>query len=316
MVFPMDARTVFMGTPQFAATVLDSLLQNQYPVIAVYTQPDRPAGRGHGVSSSPVKELALEWGKPVVQPETLKSGEAAEELAGFGPDLIIVAASAFFLPDGVLGLPKYGCLNIHPSLLPRHRGASPIASAILCGDDTTGVTVMLMDSGMDTGPVVAQETVKVSPEDTTGSLSSRLAEVGAGLMLKTLPEWVAGRLKTQAQDDSQATYSRAITVDDAEIDWQLPALDLWRMVRAYNPWPGSHSRWGKRRLKVREAVPLDCAATGRPGEVIALPGTPGVGVITGRGVLGLRQVQMEGKQSMSAGEFVRGRRDFIGSVLG
>ncbi|MFU8795813.1 MAG: methionyl-tRNA formyltransferase [Dehalococcoidia bacterium] len=312
----MNVRTIFMGTPQFAATVLESLLRSQCQVLAVYTQPDRPAGRGHGVSSSPVKRLALERGIPVVQPQSLKSSEAVEELARFGPDLIIVAASAFILPAGVLGLPGYGCLNIHPSLLPRHRGAAPIASAILCGDDTTGVTVMQMDSGMDTGLIVAQETVTVSPDDSTGSLSSRLAEVGAGLILKTLPEWLAGRLKPREQDESQATYSSVITAADAEMNWQLPALDLWRMVRAYNPWPGSHSRWGTRRLKVHEAVHLDCAATGRTGEVIALAEPPGVGVITGCGVLGLRQVQLEGKQRMSAGEFVLGRKDFIGSVLG
>ncbi len=316
MVFPMNVRTVFMGTPRFAATILESLLHNQWPMLAVYTQPDRPAGRGHGMSPTPVKQLAVQRGVPVVQPETLKSDEAVAELARFGPDLIIVAAYGFILPDAVLASPGYGCLNIHPSLLPRHRGASPIASAILCGDDTTGVTVMLMDRGMDTGPIVAQEKATVSPEDTTGSLSSRLAEVGAGLMMKTLPEWMAGRLEARAQDASQATYSRVITVDDAEIDWRLSALELWRMVRAYNPWPGSHSRWGTRRVKVHEAVPLDHAATGRPGEVIALPGPPEVGVITGRGVLGLRQVQLEGKQRMPAGEFVRGRRDFVGSVLG
>lgn len=316
MSFPMDVRTVFMGTPQFAATILGSLLQGPCQMLAVYTQPDRPAGRGHRVSSSPVKKLALERGIPVVQPETLKSREAVEGLARFRPELIIVAAFAFILPAEVLGLPKFGCLNIHPSLLPRHRGAAPVANAILCGDDTTGVTVMLMDSGMDTGPILAQEEVTLSPEDTTGSLSSRLAEAGAGLLLKTLPEWLAGRLRPRAQDEEQATYSRAITAEDAEIDWDLPALELWRMVRAYNPWPGSHSRWRTRRLKVHEAMPLDDAAIGEPGEVIALPGPPGVGVITGRGILGLGQVQLEGKQEMSADEFVRGRRDFIGSVLG
>jgi len=312
----MNVRTVFMGTPRFAAIMLESLLQSPCKMVAVYTQPDRPAGRGHRVSASPVKRLAMEQGIRVIQPETLKSGEAVDELAGLRPELIVVAAFAFILPDEVLTLPRFGCLNIHPSLLPRHRGASPVANAILCGDDTTGVTVMLMDSGMDTGPILAREEVTISPEDTTGSLSSRLADAGAGLLLKTLPEWLAGRVTPQPQDGSRATCSRVITAEDAELDWRLPALELWRRVRAYNPWPGSYSRWGTKRLKVHEAVPLDDAATGEPGEVITLPEPPGVGVITGRGVLGLEQVQLAGKQKMPANEFVRGKRDFIGSVLG
>ncbi len=312
----MNAHTVFMGTPRFAATVLESLLQSSCKVLAVYTQPDRPAGRGHRVSSSPVKRLALERGIRVVQPETLKSSEVMEELASLKPELIVVAAFALILPAEVLALPRFACLNIHPSLLPRHRGASPVANAILCGDETTGVTVMLMDSGMDTGPILAQEQVAISPDDTTATLSARLADVGAGVLLKALPEWLAGRVRPIAQDESRATYSRAIAMDDAEMDWRLSALELWRMVRAYNPWPGAHSRWRTKWLKVHEAVPLADSATGEPGEVIALPGPPGVGIITGRGVLGLEQVQLEGKQKMSADDFVRGKRDFIGSVLG
>lgn len=312
----MNVRTVFMGTPQFAAIILESLLQSPCRMVAVYTQPDRPAGRRHRVSPSPVKRLAMEQGIRIIQPETLKSGEAVDELAGLRPELIVVAAFAFILPGEVLTLPGFGCLNIHPSLLPRHRGASPVANAILCGDDTTGVTVMLMDSGVDTGPILAQEEEEVFPEDTTGSLNSRLAGVGAGLLLKTLPEWLAGRVRPQPQDGSRATCSGLITVEDAELDWRLPALELWRRVRAYNPWPGSYSRWRTKRLKVHEAVPLDDAATGEPGTVMTLPEPPGVGVMTGRGILGLEQVQLEGKQKMSADEFVRGKRDFIGSVLG
>lgn len=312
----MKARTLFMGTPQFAVTILESLLRSRCQVLAVYTQPDKPAGRGHRVAFSPVKRLAFARQISVIQPETLKSVEAVEEMASFEPELIIVAASAFILPAEVLAMPRFGCLNIHPSLLPRHRGASPVANAILCGDGSTGVTVMLMDSGMDTGPILCQEEARISIMDTTGSLSPRLADVGAGLLLKTLPLWLGGELKPRVQDESRATHSKGITGEDAEIDWHLSALELWRRVRAYSPWPGCYSWWGTRRLKIHEAMPSESAARGEPGEVIALAEPPGVGVITGHGVLGLGQIQLEGKHKMPVDNFVLGKRDFIGSVLG
>ncbi len=307
---------MFMGTPHFAATILESLLESSCRVVAVYTQPDKPAGRGHRVTSAPVKRLALERGIPVLQPQTLKSGEAVDELSSFRPELIVVAAFAFILPAGLLALPSFACLNVHPSLLPRHRGAAPIANAILSGDEMTGVTIMLMDAGMDTGPILAQEEVRISNEDTTGVLSSRLASVGADLLLKTLPEWIGGRLRPHHQDESRATYSRVITAEDGDVDWRLSSLDLWRRVRAYNPWPGCYTWWKGRRLKIHEAVPLDCAATGEPGDVLALVRPPLVGVVTGDGVLGLQQVQIEGRQKMAVSDFVRGHRDFVGSVLG
>ncbi len=312
----MDARTVFMGTPQFAATVLESLLQSPCQVVAVYTRPDKPAGRGHQVVSSPVKSLALAHRIPVVQPETLKSDEAVETLAGFRPELIIVAAYGFILPARVLALPRFACLNVHPSLLPRHRGPSPVANAILCGDEFTGVTIMLMDSGMDTGPILAQEEVGISDTDTTGSLSTRLADVGARLLLVTLPGWLSGDLRPQVQDENSATYSTAIGSEDGEIDWRLPAVDVWRRVRAYNPWPGCYTWWEGRRLKIHEAVPVDGRTAGEPGKVIGPEGKPGVGVITGNGILGLKHLQLEGKRSMSVDDFVRGKGHFIGSVLG
>lgn len=305
-----------MGTPQFAATILESLLQNCCQVLAVYTQPDKPAGRGHRVALSPVKRLALAGDIPVMQPESLKSGEVVKELASFQPDLIVVAAFASILSAEVLALPAFGALNIHPSLLPRHRGAAPVANAILCGDESTGVTVMLMDSGMDTGPIVAQEQVGISAADTTGSLTSRLADVGADLLLRALPKWLGGELRPQAQDESRATYSKAITAEDAEIDWRLSAVELWRRGRAYNPWPGSYTWWRTRRLKIHEAMPFDGAAGGEPGEVIALAAPHGVGVVTGQGILALRHVQLEGKQTMAVSDFVRGKSDFVGSVLG
>jgi len=313
----MEVRTVFMGTPQFAVTILESLLQSSCQVLAAYTQPDKPVGRGRPVVFPPVKKLALERQIPVIQPETFKSSEVVEKLANFQPELIIVAAFGAILPPEVLSLPKFACLNVHPSLLPRHRGPSPVANSILCGDELTGVTIMLMDAGMDTGPILAQEKVEISSMNTTGSLSSKLAEVGAKLLLETLPKWLGGELRPQAQDESQATYSKLITSKDAEIDWHLPAVELWRKVRAYNPWPSSYTWCQGKRLKIHRAIPCGGGvAEGEAGEVIALAEPPGVGVVTGDGILGLCQVQLEGKREMSVDDFVRGKRDFIGCILG
>jgi len=312
----MKARTVFMGTPQFAVTILESLLQSSYQVCAVYTQPDKPAGRGRPVVFPPVKKLALERQIPVVQPETFESSEVVEKLSSFQPELVIVAAFGFILPPEVLSLPKFACLNVHPSLLPRHRGPSPVAHTILCGDELTGVTIMLMDAGLDTGPILAQKKVGISFMDTTGSLSSKLADVGARLLLEALPKWLGGELKPQAQDESQATYSKLITSKDGEIDWHLPALELWRMVRAYNPWPSCYTWCQGKRLKIHKALPLGDGGGGDIGEVTALVEQPGVGVVTKQGILGLCQVQLEGKREMPVSDFVRGKRDFIGCVLG
>jgi methionyl-tRNA formyltransferase len=314
--FAMKVRTVFMGTPQFAVTILESLLQSSYQVLAVYTQPDKPAGRGRPVVFPPVKKLALERQIPVIQPETFKSSEVGEKLASFQPELIIVAAFGSILPPEVLSLPKFACLNVHPSLLPRHRGPSPVVNTILCGDELTGVTIMVMDAGLDTGPILAQKKVGISFMDTAGSLSSKLADVGAKLLLETLPKWLGGELKPQAQDESQATYSKLITSKDAEIDWHLSALELWRMVRAYNPWPSCYTWCQGKRLKIHKAIPLGDGGEGEIGEVIALAEQPGVGVVTKQGILGLCQVQLEGRREMSANDFVRGKRDFIGCVLG
>jgi methionyl-tRNA formyltransferase len=314
--FAMTIRTVFMGTPQFAVTILESLLRSSYHVSAVYTQPDKPSGRSRPVVSPPVKKLALERQIPVIQPKTFKSSEVVEKLSSLQPELIIVAAFGFILPPEVLSLPKFGCLNVHPSLLPRHRGPSPVASAILCGDELTGVTIMLMDAGMDTGPILAQEKVGISFMNTTGSLSSKLADVGAGLLLETLPKWLGGELRPQAQDESQATYSTLITSKDAEMDWHLSAVELWRRVRAYNPWPSCYTWCQGKRLKVHKAIPFGDVTEGKIGEVVALAEPPGVGVVTKHGILGLCQVQLEGRREMSANDFVRGKRDFIGCVLG
>ncbi len=305
-----------MGTPQFAATILEALLQSSCQVLAVYTQPDKPAGRGRPVVLPPVKKLALDQQIPVMQPETLKSSDVLDKLVSFQPELIVVAAYGAILPGQVLSLPKFACLNVHPSLLPRHRGPSPVAYTILGGDELAGVTIMLMDAGIDTGPILAQEITGISFMDTTGSLSAKLANVGARLLLETLPGWLNRELIPQAQDEAQATYSKLITSEDAEIDWHFSAVQLWRRIRAYNPWPISYTWYNGKRLRIHRSIPFANVADGEIGEVIALPESPGVGVMTGEGILGLCQVQLEGKREMSADDFVRGRRDFIGCVLG
>ena len=305
-----------MGTPEFAATILEALLRSFCQVRAVYTRPDKPAGSGRSVASSPVKELALKRQIPVVQPATLKSSDVVCKLVSFQPELIVVAAYGAILPQEVLSLPEFACLNVHPSLLPRHRGPSPVANTILCGDEVTGVTIMLMDAGTDTGPILAQEKAGISFMDTTGSLSRTLADVGAKLLLETLPGWLNKELRPQVQDESQATYSKLITSEDAEIDWHLSAVELWRRARAYNPWPISYTWYQGKRLKIGKAIPVGNEAEEEIGEVVALPESPGVGVVTGQGILGLCQVQLEGKREMAVDDFVRGQRDFIGYVLG
>jgi methionyl-tRNA formyltransferase len=273
-------------------------------------------GRGRPLVFPLVKRLAREQGIPVIQPETFGSREVVEELASLQPELIVVAAFGSILPQEVLSLPKFGCLNVHASLLPRHRGPSPVANTILCGDELTGVTIMLMDAGLDTGPILAQEKVGISFMDTAGSLGAKLADVGARLLLQILPRWLEGGLKPQGQEESQATYSKLITSKDAEIDWHLSALEVWRMVRAYNPWPSCYTWCQGKRLTIREAIPFNGEGNGQVGEVIALAEQPGVGVVARQGILGLCQVQLEGKRAMAVTDFVRGKRDFIGSVLG
>ena len=306
---------VFMGTPEFAIPTLEHLILSEHQVVAVYTQPDRVAGRGRALTFSPNKGVALEHGLTVVQPTALRRVEEVERLIGFHPDLIVVAAFGQILPPQVLAIPPHGCINVHPSLLPRHRGPSPVAAAILAGDEFTGVTIMLMDSGVDTGPILAQTQVVISPEDTTGSLTSRLAQVGARLLGETLPRWLGGDTLPQAQDDGKASYSKPIAKGEGEIAWPLPATEIWRRVRAFQPWPVCYTWWGGKLLKIKEAEPLAWKGAMEPGRVIALPGATAVGVQTGEGVLGLLRLQLEGKREMAAAEFLRGQRGFIRALL-
>ena len=305
-----------MGTPMFAIPALEGLLREDYSVVAVYTRPDKPAGRGQRLISTPVKKLAIERSIPVIQPNTLKSEAAAHVLEELKPDLLVIAAYGCILPKTVLSLPVHGSLNVHPSLLPCYRGASPVAFALLGGEQVSGVTIMLMDEGVDSGPIVAKRKVDISAGDTTGSLTDKLAYVGAELLLETLPKWLSGEIKPQAQDHSQATYSRIIKAGDGEIDWHLEAVEIWRRIRAYHPWPGAYTLWRGKRLKIYTGTPLNIKSSGQPGEVIALHKGRTVAVVTGEGYLELYHLQLEGKQGMTAVEFARGQREFVGSVLG
>jgi len=307
-------RVVFMGTPEFAVMPLEYLISGGFEMVAVYTQPDKLAGRGQLKVSSPVKGVALHSGLPVIQPVNFRTGEVVEQLAGFKPDLVVVAAFGQILPQSVLDIPKYGCVNIHGSLLPKFRGPSPVAAAIMAGSEYTGVSIMLMDKGMDTGPVLSRAQISVSPLDTAGSLTRKLSRIGAQLLLDVLPRWLKGGITPQPQDNAEATYSRMISKKDGEIDWHLPALDLWRRVRAFQPWPGCYTYWQGRQLKVLDAVPVAREETGEIGKVLALSKDM-FGVKTGDGILGVSKVQLEGKRAMSAAEFLRGQRQFIGAIL-
>ncbi|MFC1985329.1 methionyl-tRNA formyltransferase, partial [Chloroflexota bacterium] len=273
-------------------------------------------GRGRSLVASPVKRVAMNWKLPVVQPASFREAEVMAQLADFHPDVIVVAAYGQILPQSVLDIPKYGCINIHPSLLPEFRGASPVAAAILAGSEFTGVSIMLMDRGLDTGPVLARAQVSISAQDTTGSLMAKLSLIAAQLLQEVLVFWLRGEITPQPQDEAEATYTSMLSRQDSEIDWHLSAVDIWRRVRAFHPWPGCYTRWQGRQLKVIEAVPLSGEETLTVGQVVALnQGGAVVGVNTGDGILGLLSVQLEGKQAMSAAEFLRGQRPFMGAIL-
>jgi len=307
-------RVVFMGSPPFAVPTLEYLVSAGYEIAAVYTQPDRTGGRGRGLAASAVKQAAEALGLPLVQPQSLKAPEAIKRLADFKPDVIVVAAFGQLLPEAVLELPRLGCLNVHPSLLPRFRGASPVAAAILAGEDFSGVSIILLDEGMDSGPVLARAQIPVADTDTTASLSQKLSIAGAGLLGEALVGWIRGELSPQPQDEAKATYCQPINKDEGEVDWHRPAVEIWQRVRAFYPWPGSYSRWRGKTLKVIEAALLAADTPAKAGEVVALD-SGGFGIGTGDGVLAILRVQLEGKQALSAAEFLRGQRDFIGAVL-
>ena len=320
MAYTQAMRVVFMGTPAYAVPVLARLLEEGHSVVGVVTRPDRPAGRGRRVSSPAVKLYAEEHALAVLQPPSLRRPAAVEGVASLQPEVIVVASYGRILPSEMLGLPPKGVLNAHPSLLPRHRGPSPVVTAILEGDTVTGVTIMLMDEGMDTGPIVARQQAEVTPQETASALTERLFRLGAELLVETLPAWEAGRVTPMPQDESGATTTRLYTRAEGEMDWTLPAVILERRLRAFDAWPGCYTRWKGRELHILRGVALEDAVLlegGSPGDVVTLPrgSAAPVAVVTGQGVLGLLRLQPEGRRPQDALEFLRGYRDFTGSRL-
>ncbi len=314
-------KIVFMGTPDFAVPVLDKLIETQ-EVVGVVTQPDRPAGRGRKVQPPPVKAATLAANAtlavniPVYQPRSLRSEAAAEPLHQWQPDMIVVAAFGQILRPHVLDLPPLGCLNVHASLLPRWRGASPIHHAILAGDSESGISLMQMDVGLDTGPVYVKEAVPIRSDETAESLHDRLAQLGAEMIERHLDRIINGDLTAVPQDDSLSTYAPMIKKEEGRIDWGKSAAEIDRLVRAMTPWPGAFTSWNGKNLKVLAVQPLSGRSNVVDNVGLVVSEGDGAAVLTGQGKLGLASVQLAGKKATSIGDFLRGRPDFIGSKLG
>lgn len=322
-------RIIYMGTPQFAVPALEALiagarpglvLPEGYEIATVITRVDKPAGRGREIVYSPVKQAALSHGIPTWQPGSLKRAENIEALAAYHADLYIVAAFGQILPQVVLDQPRFGTLNIHASLLPKYRGVSPISEAILQGDAETGVTIMLLDAGVDTGPMLLKRGMPIAEGDTTGSLTLKLAELGAQALLEALPLWVKGMITPEPQDEQRASRTHVLRKEDGAIAWDRPAAVLAREVRAYTPWPSAYTYWRGKLLKIvsARAVTLEPGEELKPGTVLLRKeaGQQVLSVATGHGFLVVNSLQLEGKKAMSAAEFVRGYPQIVAEVLG
>ncbi|MFC1834675.1 methionyl-tRNA formyltransferase [Thermodesulfobacteriota bacterium] len=307
----MTLKIVFMGTPEFAVPTLKALSAS-FNVVGVLTQPDRPRGRGRKVFPSPVKAAALELGLPVANPAKVSSEEGLTAIKRWSPDVIVVAAYGGILPRRVLEMPPLGCVNLHSSLLPRHRGASPISSAILAGDKVTGLTTMFMDEGMDTGPILMQEELEIGDDETTKSLHDRMLEPGASLVVRTLELLSQEKIEPRTQNEELATYTEMISKEDGRLGWQNPAEYIDRQVRAMIPWPVAFYENSGQVLKIWKATPVE--GTAEPGRIVVID-REGITVGTGRGLLRLEEVQASGKKRMPASEFARGRRLRAGDAL-
>ncbi|MDV3441993.1 methionyl-tRNA formyltransferase [Pseudomonas otitidis] len=308
-------RLVFAGTPEFAAEHLKALLGTPHQIVAVYTQPDRPAGRGQKLMPSPVKQLALQHGLPVLQPPTLRDPAAQEELRALAPGLMVVVAYGLILPQVVLDIPRLGCINSHASLLPRWRGAAPIQRAVQAGDAESGVTVMQMEAGLDTGPMLLKVTTPITAGDTGGSLHNRLAQLGPQAVVQAIAGLAAGTLQGEVQDDALATYAHKLNKDEARIDWSRPADELERLVRAFNPWPICHSTLDGQPLKVLAAEPTE--GRGQPGQILDAS-KDGLIVACGEGALRLTRLQLPGGKPLAFADLYNSRREQFapGLVLG
>ena len=307
---------VFAGTPEFAVPSLRTLHAAGHRILAVYTQPDRPAGRGRRVSESPVKQFAIHHGLRVAQPPNFRSEAVVNELRALAPDALIVVAYGLILPAAVLEVPRYGCLNVHASLLPRWRGAAPIQRAIEAGDAETGITIMQMDAGLDTGEILDSAVTAISETDTGETLHDRLAELGAETLVATVARLAAGAVTRRPQDPGGASYAAKLSKEEARVDWRQPAETLHRKIRAFNPWPVAHTTWGTHVLRLWEVGPLGSRADTAmpPGKVVAAD-AEGLHVQTGGGILHITRLQIEGGRPLDAAVFLRGHALAAGTAL-
>jgi methionyl-tRNA formyltransferase len=304
-------RVVFMGSPEFSIPTL-KLLYGQFQIVGIVTQPDRPAGRGRAIRHSAVKTWGIEHDIPIIQPSRIRDPEVLNQIIAWEPIVIVVAAYGQIIPDAILDYPQHGCLNVHASLLPRWRGAAPVQASILHGDQETGVTIMRMDAGLDTGPILSKRHTAVLEEETGGELTARLALIGGELLIDTLTPYLQGDIQLTLQDESQATYAPMLKKSDGLLNFSLPAEQLTRQVRAYEPWPSSFFLWGSRRITVRKAH-VSHRLISETGVVYELGGELAVGA--GENLLVLDIVQPSGRNSMAGVEFIRGAREFVGSNL-
>jgi methionyl-tRNA formyltransferase len=310
---PKDLRTVFMGTPEFALLTLQGLIDSGCNLVGIFTQPDRPKGRGKHLQPPPVKVLAKEHAIPVFQPVKLRDQDAVNELSALKPDLIVVVAYGQILPQSVLDLPAYGCINVHASLLPKYRGAAPINKAIMDGERKTGITTMFMDAGLDTGDMLIKRALSIGPDETAGELHDRLAQLGQDVMIETLQKLCAGTLKRVAQDGALSSYAPMLKKEDGLIDWTRPCQAIHNQVRGLNPWPGAYTYLDGKLMKLQSTKPID--VNGLPGTVLRSD-PRGVLVACGTGSLLLGELQLEGRKWLKAEDFLRGHPLFPGTVLG
>ena len=314
-------RAVFMGTPEIAATVLKSVLASRHEVIAVVTQTDKPKGRGHEMAFPPVKEVALEAGIPVLQPQRARDEAFIEELKALNPDIILVAAYGKLLPKAILDMPKFGCINVHASLLPKYRGASPIQWAVLNGDEKSGVTIMHMAETMDTGDIIMTKEVMLTAEETAGSLHDKLADIGGPLLIEAMDALETGRAPRIRQNEEEATHVRMLDKTMGNLDFSQPAVQLERWIRGLNPWPTAYTKLDGKMLKLWKAEVVSTEELAKevknqkPGTILAVA-KDSFDVLTGDGVLRVKELQLEGKRKMTAEEFLRGFSLEAGTILG
>jgi methionyl-tRNA formyltransferase len=308
-------KIVFMGTPEFAVPSLEALLRSGDQVVGVVTQPDRPKGRGHQLVAPPVKLVAERAGIPILQPLKIRTPEFLQALSAWQPDLIAVTAFGRILHAPILRLPPMGCVNVHGSLLPKYRGAAPVQWAVINGETETGITTMVMDEGMDTGPMLLQEKLEILPDDTAGTLAPRMAELGGQLLIKTIAQLKAGTLAPKRQDDGQATMAPLLKKEDGLLDWTMNATSLANRARGLSPWPGAYTFFGEERWNIWKAVSIMGATTERPGTIVTV-NKQAILVATGEGILEIHEIQTANSKRMSVVQFLAGHRVTAGMQLG